>query len=87
MVAGRPILERSVAVFLSHPDIDEIVVALPTDLAADPPAYLKNVSKPVRIVVGGARRRDSVSHAFGVVDAQAEVVGFTTRRGRSRAPT
>src|SRR5262245_38193397 len=73
-VAGRPILERSVSVFLAHPDVDEIVVALPADLAADPPTYLSSDRKRVRIVIGGERRQDSVSRAFGAVDANAEVV-------------
>jgi 2-C-methyl-D-erythritol 4-phosphate cytidylyltransferase/2-C-methyl-D-erythritol 2,4-cyclodiphosphate synthase len=73
-VAGRPILERSVAVFLAHPDVDEIVVALPSDLAADPPTYLKDDRKRLRIVAGGERRQDSVSRAFRSVDARADVV-------------
>jgi 2-C-methyl-D-erythritol 4-phosphate cytidylyltransferase / 2-C-methyl-D-erythritol 2,4-cyclodiphosphate synthase len=73
-VAGRPILERSVAVFLAHPDVDEIIVALPSDLAADPPTYLKDDRKRLRIVAGGERRQDSVSRAFRSVDARAEVV-------------
>lgn len=73
-VAGRPILERSVTVFLTHPDVDEIVVALPADLAADPPPYLNDDRKRVRIVTGGERRQDSVSRAFGAVDARADVV-------------
>src|SRR5262249_16803106 len=73
-VAGRPILERSVHVFLTHPQVDEIVVALPSELAADPPTYLKHDGKHVRIVAGGARRQDSVSQAFQVVDARADIV-------------
>jgi len=73
-VGGRPILERSVAVFLAHPDVDEIVVALPADLAADPPPYLSSDRKRLRIVTGGERRQDSVSRAFSAVDTQAEVV-------------
>src|SRR5215475_6800265 len=73
-VGGRPILERSVAVFLAHPDVDEIVVALPADLAANPPPYLNSDRKRLRIVTGGERRQDSVSRAFSAVDAKAEVV-------------
>ena len=73
-VAGRPILERSVHVFLAHPEIDEIVVALPSELAADPPAYLKHGEKQVRIVTGGERRQDSVSEAFRAVDGRADIV-------------
>ena len=73
-VAGRSVLERSVAVFLAHPDVDEIVVALPSDLVADPPTYLKDDRKRLRIVAGGDRRQDSVSRAFRAVDARADVV-------------
>jgi 2-C-methyl-D-erythritol 4-phosphate cytidylyltransferase/2-C-methyl-D-erythritol 2,4-cyclodiphosphate synthase len=73
-VAGRAILERSVAAFLAHPDVQEVIVALPSDLAEDPPPYLKNAAKPLRIVTGGDRRQDSVSHAFQAIDAQADLV-------------
>jgi len=73
-VAGQPILERSVAAFLAHPQVREIIVALPSDLAADPPAYLTNTPKRLRIVVGGERRQDSVSQAFQAIDAQADLV-------------
>ena len=41
-VGGRPILERSVAAFASHPDVDEIIVALPQGLVDDPPEYLRS---------------------------------------------
>jgi len=73
-VAGRPILERSVHVFLTHPEIDEVVVALPSELAAEPPTYLNHHGKHVRIVTGGERRQDSVSEAFQAVDARADIV-------------
>src|SRR5262245_30610719 len=73
-VAGRPILERSVSAFLTHPEVDEIVVALPSELAADPPTYLKDAQKPLRVVAGGERRQDSVAHAFRAIHAQADVV-------------
>src|SRR5436190_22683491 len=64
-VAGRPMLDRSVSAFLSHPDVDEVVVALPAHVAAAPPAYLLHAAKPLRVVAGGARRQDSVALAFG----------------------
>ena len=41
-VGGRPILERSVAAFASHPDVNAIVVALPQALVDDPPEYLRS---------------------------------------------
>ena len=67
-------LERSVAAFLAHPDVDEVVVALPADLATDPPSYLKGAPKRLRIVTGGGRRQDSVFNAFRVVDPRSEIV-------------
>ena len=73
-IAGRSILERSVSLFASHPEVDEIVVALPADLATHPPAYLSHAAKPMRIVTGGARRQDSVAEAFREVGEQADVV-------------
>ena len=73
-VADRAILERTVALFLTHPQIDEVVVALPAEVASDPPAYLTGASKPIRIVEGGARRQDSVARAFQAISAQTELV-------------
>jgi 2-C-methyl-D-erythritol 4-phosphate cytidylyltransferase/2-C-methyl-D-erythritol 2,4-cyclodiphosphate synthase len=70
---GRTLLERSVEAFLAHPSIDEVVVALPADLAADPPAYLLGAAKPLRTVAGGARRQDSVSNAFAAAAAASDV--------------
>ena len=73
-VGGRAILERTVATFAGHPEIDEIIVALPADIAADPPAYLVGGSKPVRIVDGGARRQDSVMNAFRAASERSDVI-------------
>jgi len=73
-VAGRPVLERSVAAFLTHPSIDEIVVALPAGLADDPPGYLRGTSKPLRVVTGGPRRQDSVANAFRAVSERSDVI-------------
>ena len=73
-VGGRPILERSVCAFLEHPGIDEVLVALPPSLVADPPAYLRSSGKPLRIVAGGERRQDSVANAFREVAAGSDVI-------------
>jgi 2-C-methyl-D-erythritol 4-phosphate cytidylyltransferase/2-C-methyl-D-erythritol 2,4-cyclodiphosphate synthase len=73
-IGGRSVLERSVSAFLAHPSIDEVIVALPADLAADPPEYLRPGAKPLRVVAGGERRQDSVARAFREVAARADVV-------------
>jgi len=73
-VGGRAILERSVAAFLAHPSIDAVIVALPQALVDNPPEYLREREKPLRIVAGGERRQDSVANAFRAADAQSDVI-------------
>jgi len=73
-VDGRPILERSVTAFVTHPAVHEVIVALPAELAADPPAYLRDASKPLHVVAGGARRQDSVANAFGVASKESDII-------------
>ena len=73
-LGGRPILQHSVEAFVRSDRIAEIVVALPPDLAANPPAYLRGSVKPIQIVEGGERRQDSVANAFARVSASAELI-------------
>jgi 2-C-methyl-D-erythritol 4-phosphate cytidylyltransferase/2-C-methyl-D-erythritol 2,4-cyclodiphosphate synthase len=73
-LGGRTILQRSVDVFLSSDDIAELVVALPPDLVANVPDYLRGRTKPIAIVEGGARRQDSVANAFDIVSGRADIV-------------
>lgn len=73
-IGGRPILARSVDAFVSCDLISEIVVALPADLAAAPPEYLSDRTKPVTVVSGGEQRRDSVANALARVSERAEIV-------------
>jgi len=73
-VGGQTVLQRTVGIFDAHDEIDEIVVALPADLAARPPAYLSGRRKPLKVVAGGERRQDSVANAFGAIDADADIV-------------
>jgi len=73
-IGGVPILRRSVEAFLRHPDIADVVVALPPDVLADPPVYLRSTEKPVTLVEGGPRRQDSVALAFTRVAASTSIV-------------
>ncbi len=73
-LGDRTILQRSFEIIDSHDRIDEIVVALPRDLALSPPAYLISARKPVRIVDGGPRRQDSVAKAFAQVSKTASLI-------------
>ncbi len=73
-VGGRTVLERSVSALLGHSAIDEVIVALPEEMLADPPPYLRAAAKPLRLVAGGPRRQDSVSNAFAAASADADVI-------------
>jgi 2-C-methyl-D-erythritol 4-phosphate cytidylyltransferase / 2-C-methyl-D-erythritol 2,4-cyclodiphosphate synthase len=73
-LGGRTILDRSVALFTDHAGVDEVIVALPADILADPPGYLRSDSKPVRLVAGGDRRQDSVANAFAAASERSELI-------------
>ena len=73
-LGGVSILQRSVEALLAHPRIHDMVVALPAEIAAAPPEYLRRDDKPVVVVEGGARRQDSVARAFARVPAGADIV-------------
>jgi 2-C-methyl-D-erythritol 4-phosphate cytidylyltransferase / 2-C-methyl-D-erythritol 2,4-cyclodiphosphate synthase len=71
---GVPILKRSVDAYLNCELVSDVVVALPVDLARRPPSYLQHRSKPVTIVDGGERRRDSVANAFARAPEHADII-------------
>ena len=73
-LAGVPVLQRSIEAFAHHDRITDLVVALPADLAAAPPAYVLSGRKPVAVVDGGERRQDSVARAFARVPDSADIV-------------
>ena len=74
LLGGEPILKRSVDAYRSCDLVTDLVVALPADLVRVPPPYLLDGSKPMLLVAGGARRRDSVANAFAHVPVRAEVI-------------
>jgi 2-C-methyl-D-erythritol 4-phosphate cytidylyltransferase/2-C-methyl-D-erythritol 2,4-cyclodiphosphate synthase len=73
-IGGRPILLRSIEALAAHPQVAEVVVVLPPDVAAGPPAWLSAAGPKVRLVAGGERRQDSVANGFDRVAASAEIV-------------
>ncbi len=70
-LAGTPILLRSLNVFLEHPAFELVVVALPADDAANPPAFLP---EQVTVVAGGETRGESVLHGLAVIPDRVDVV-------------
>ena len=73
-LGDRTILQRSVDAVLSSARIAELVVALPAELVAQVPEYLRGGTKPITVVEGGARRQDSVANAFHSVASRSDVV-------------
>jgi len=69
---GRTILERSVAAFIEHDRISEVVVALLPETPVDLGRAI--ASGRLRTAIGGARRQDSVANAFDAVSPASEVV-------------
>jgi len=67
------ILQRSVSAFGDHPGVNEIIVVLPPDLAAAPPIEAGD-GWGFAVVVGGARRQDSVANAFKAISPDTEIV-------------
>jgi 2-C-methyl-D-erythritol 4-phosphate cytidylyltransferase / 2-C-methyl-D-erythritol 2,4-cyclodiphosphate synthase len=70
-LAGKTMLEHSVAAFEGHREVSELVVVVPEEAGAFAPA---SGLKPVRVVVGGARRQDSVANGFAAVSPAADIV-------------
>ena len=72
-LGGRSLLQRSVEAFTSHPDVSDVIVAVPADVLASPPSWLDGASG-VRLVAGGERRQDSVQLAFAAVGTECDIV-------------
>jgi 2-C-methyl-D-erythritol 4-phosphate cytidylyltransferase / 2-C-methyl-D-erythritol 2,4-cyclodiphosphate synthase len=72
---GVPMLRRSIGAIAACALVDEIVVAVPPDEMPDSDgAPAREASKPLRFVVGGMRRQDSVAHALAAVSDVADVI-------------
>lgn len=65
-IHGVPLLVRSLRPFTSHPDVGHVVIALPAEFAARPPAWLAAFARSsVTLVPGGTIRTESVRTALG----------------------
>jgi 2-C-methyl-D-erythritol 4-phosphate cytidylyltransferase/2-C-methyl-D-erythritol 2,4-cyclodiphosphate synthase len=73
-LAGRSMLQRSVAAFDAHPRLDEHVVVLPAELVTTGPAVIAGASRPWQFTAGGARRQDSVRRGLAMLSADVDVV-------------
>jgi 2-C-methyl-D-erythritol 4-phosphate cytidylyltransferase len=70
-LAGRPVLLHTLDVFDSHPEVDEIVIAVREEEMERIRDMLGTAGyrKTIRIVAGGRERQESVSRALRVVSS------------------
>ncbi|HJN43263.1 MAG: 2-C-methyl-D-erythritol 2,4-cyclodiphosphate synthase [Vicinamibacterales bacterium] len=73
-LGGATILQRSVAAFDRCDRVDEIMLVVPPDLAADPSLVSTPGGTPLRVVAGGRRRQDSVAIGFDASSDSSEIV-------------
>ena len=69
---GRPVAERACRPFLDDPAVAEVVLVLPPESAADPPGWADAAG--VRVVSGGASRRESVTRGLAALDGSVSRV-------------
>ena len=74
LIAGRTLLERSIAPFETCDRVSEIVVVLPGELMAAASGVLEQPRTPLRMVRGGTRRQDSVAAGLDAVAPTTTVV-------------
>lgn len=70
-LAGRTVLEQSCAIFLAHPAIHGIVLAISADDAYFARLHLSS-SKPLIVVEGGRERCHSVANALARLEREAD---------------
>jgi len=73
-LGGRTMLQRSVAAFDAHPEVNAIVVVLPEAMVTDGPSHVGATNRPCRCVAGGARRQDSVRLGLAALDPAMDIV-------------
>lgn len=76
LIRGVPMVLRALRPFTSHRDVAQVVLVLPPDDAAKPPAFLADLpALPVlTIVAGGSHRGDSVRAGLAALRDECSVV-------------
>ena len=74
-ILGVPMLLRALRPFAAHPEVSQLVVALPAAFVERPPEWLGPlVCQRLRIVPGGATRTDSVRAGLTALHASLAIV-------------
>ncbi len=74
-LAGQPLLLHTLRPFTSHPEVACTVIALPEVHAARPPEWLQPLlGESLRVIAGGASRRESVAAGLAALPDRCRVV-------------
>jgi 2-C-methyl-D-erythritol 4-phosphate cytidylyltransferase len=75
-IGGVPMVLRALRPFTSHPEVAHVVLVLPPEDAANPPAFLSGFSalSALSVVPGGVHRGDSVRAGIAALRAECVVV-------------
>ncbi len=74
LLGGVPVIYKTVYTFASVKRIDEIIIVHSTGEDAEIKEILSDVKKPIRYVLGGETRFDSVKNALEVIDDGAVLI-------------
>lgn len=74
-ILGVPMLLRALRQFIGHPEVRQVVVALPPGYVERPPDWLAKLrGERLGLVPGGAQRADSVRAGLGALPPDAAVI-------------
>jgi len=75
LIAGVPMLLRTLRPFLSHPEIRTVVAVIPDEAATAAPDWLRSLAGDrLLLVAGGAERSDSVRAGLAALSAECTIV-------------
>ena len=74
LLAGRPVVAHALEPFQRHPAVGEVMLVVPSDVVAVPPAWIAGLADRVRLVAGGAERADSVEAGLRALGPESTVV-------------
>jgi 2-C-methyl-D-erythritol 4-phosphate cytidylyltransferase len=74
-IAGVPMVLRAVRPFAAHPEVARVVLVLPAEDAAAPPAFLRDLAGAALVLVaGGAERTESVAAGLAALGPECTSV-------------
>ena len=78
ILRGSPVWLHSAEIFASHPNVQQIIVAISPD---DESYFIKHFQSQIsrlniQVVLGGSQRSDSVENALAAVDADSDLVAI-----------